>query len=49
MLAVEILREAVDAARYAGPKEVEIFNQDIWYTPGDQVLALTKERYLQHA
>jgi hypothetical protein len=49
VLPVEILREAVDAAGYAGPIEVEIFNQDIWYTPGDQVLALTKERYLQHA
>ena len=43
------IREAVDAAGYAGPIEVEIFNQDIWDTPGDEVLALTKERYLQHA
>jgi sugar phosphate isomerase/epimerase len=40
------LREAVDAAGYAGPIEVEIFNQQIWDTPGDQVLALMKERYL---
>ena len=43
------IREAVDAAGYDGPIEVEIFNQDIWDTPGDEVLALTKERYLQHA
>ena len=43
------IREAVDAEGYAGPIEVEIFNQDIWDTPGDEVLALTKERYLQHA
>ena len=43
------IREAVDAAGYAGPIEVEIFNQDIWNAPGDEVLALTKERYLQHA
>jgi sugar phosphate isomerase/epimerase len=43
------IREAVDAAEYAGPIEVEIFNQDIWNAPGDEVLDLTKERYLQHA
>jgi sugar phosphate isomerase/epimerase len=43
------IREAVDAAGYAGPIEVEIFNQDIWNAPGDEVLDLTKERYLQHA
>jgi sugar phosphate isomerase/epimerase len=43
------IREAVDSAGYSGPIEVEIFNQDIWDTPGDEVLALTKERYLQHA
>jgi sugar phosphate isomerase/epimerase len=40
------LREAVDAAGYAGPIEVEIFNQQIWDMPGDEVLALAKERYL---
>jgi sugar phosphate isomerase/epimerase len=43
------IREAVDAAGYVGPIEVEIFNQDVWNAPGDEVLALTKERYLQHA
>ena len=43
------IREAVDAAGYAGPIEVEIFNEDVWNAPGDEVLALTKERYLQHA
>jgi sugar phosphate isomerase/epimerase len=43
------IREAVDAAGYAGPVEVEIFNEDVWNAPGDEVLALTKERYLQHA
>ena len=39
------IRQAVDAAGYAGPIEVEIFNQDIWDSPGDEVLALVKERY----
>jgi sugar phosphate isomerase/epimerase len=42
------LREAADAAGYSGPIEVEIFNQRIWDTPGDEVLALMKERFLEH-
>ena len=40
------LRAAVEAAGYAGPIEVEILNQALWDTPGDQVLNLMKERYL---
>jgi sugar phosphate isomerase/epimerase len=40
------LREAVDVAGYAGPIEVEIFNQQVWDTPGDQVLELIKARFL---
>ena len=39
------IREAVDEAGYTGPIEVEIFNQDTWNTPGDDTLALMKERY----
>jgi sugar phosphate isomerase/epimerase len=42
------IRKAVEAAGYDGPIEVEIFNQTIWDTPGDQVLQLLKERYLKH-
>jgi sugar phosphate isomerase/epimerase len=40
------LREAVDAAGYGGPIEVEIFNQQIWNTPGEQVLTVMKDRFL---
>jgi sugar phosphate isomerase/epimerase len=40
-------RGAVDAAGYAGPIEVEIFNQQVWDTPGDEVLATIKNRYLK--
>jgi sugar phosphate isomerase/epimerase len=39
------LREAVDRAGYTGPIEVEIFNDAIWAMPGDDVVALLKERY----
>ena len=42
------LREAVDAAGYAGAIEVEIFNQTIWNIPGDELLKLMKERYLSY-
>lgn len=35
----------VAEAGYAGDVEVEIFNQDVWDTPGDQVVATIAERY----
>jgi sugar phosphate isomerase/epimerase len=42
------LRQAVDAADYTGPIEVEIFNQTIWDAPGDETLALMVRRYLEY-
>lgn len=42
------IREAVDAAGYAGPIEVEIFNHTVWATPGGDVLELMKRRYLEN-
>ncbi len=42
------IRKAVEAAGYNGPIEVEIINQSIWDQPGDDVLALMKERYIEH-
>lgn len=41
-------RTAVEAAGYTGPIEVEIFNQQVWDTPGDEVVALMRERYQRH-
>jgi sugar phosphate isomerase/epimerase len=40
------LRGAVEAAGYTGPIEVEIFNQSLWDAPGDEVLAMIRERSL---
>ena len=40
------IRTLVDATGYRGFREVEILNQRIWDQPGDEVLALMKERYL---
>jgi sugar phosphate isomerase/epimerase len=42
------LREAVDAAGYTGRIEVEIFNQKILDSPGDEVLARIAERFREH-
>jgi sugar phosphate isomerase/epimerase len=42
------LRQSADAAGYAGPIEVEIFNRTVNAMPGDDVLALMKDRYRTH-
>lgn len=42
------LREAVDSAGYAGPIEVEIFNEAVWHMPEDEVMELIRRRFLQH-
>jgi sugar phosphate isomerase/epimerase len=42
------LLNAVDAAGYDGPIEVEIFNRAIWDMPGDDVVAAVKERFATH-
>jgi sugar phosphate isomerase/epimerase len=39
------LSEAVDAAGYRGPVEVEIFNDELWSRPGAEALDLIVERY----
>ena len=45
VIEIRRLRKAVDATGYSGPIEVEIFNQAIWDTPGDTILAQITERY----
>ncbi|ONI70591.1 sugar phosphate isomerase [Actinosynnema sp. ALI-1.44] len=42
------LREAVDATGYSGPIEVEIFNQAIWDSPGDEVVDRVIDTYQEH-
>jgi len=41
-------REAVDAAGYAGPVEVEVFHADVWARPGAEVLAASIAGYRDH-
>ncbi|MGW0733648.1 sugar phosphate isomerase/epimerase family protein [Streptomyces sp. NPDC002851] len=41
-------RERVDAAGYAGPIEVELFNEELWAREGRSVLAETLARYKEH-
>jgi sugar phosphate isomerase/epimerase len=42
------LRAAVEQAGYSDLIEVEIFNRALWDMPGDDVLALMKERFILH-
>ncbi|MFE5206916.1 sugar phosphate isomerase/epimerase family protein [Streptomyces sp. NPDC056600] len=42
------LRELVDASGYAGPIEVEIFNEGLWAREGAEVLAEVVDRYAVH-
>ena len=42
------LREAVEAAGYNGPIEVEIFNEEIWKTADGGFLEMVKQRFVEH-
>lgn len=42
------LREAVDATGYTGPIETEIFNDELWATPGPEALRLLLDRFSAH-
>jgi sugar phosphate isomerase/epimerase len=42
------LREAVERAGYAGPIEVEIFNEEVWKNADNGMLELICARYSQH-
>jgi sugar phosphate isomerase/epimerase len=42
------LREAVDAAGYDGPIEVEIFNEEIWKNADDGLLELIQRRFIEN-
>ncbi|MFE9765518.1 sugar phosphate isomerase/epimerase family protein [Streptomyces sp. NPDC005808] len=41
-------RSYVEAAGYAGPIEVELFNETLWARDGREVLAETAARFVQH-
>jgi len=42
------LRAAVDAIGYQGPIEIEIFNQQVWEMPLDEMLPHLKRRFAEH-
>ena len=43
---IKRIRQAVDAAGYTGPIEVEIFNQALWDGSGDDLMKQMVDRYL---
>ncbi|MEH0841051.1 hypothetical protein V6U81_01480 [Micromonospora sp. CPCC 205711] len=42
------LREAVDAAGYTGPVEVEVFDAAFWSRPGPEILAAAVAAHRDH-
>jgi len=42
-------REAVDEAGYTGPIEVEVFSDEVWALPGEEILAGAVAGYLAAA
>jgi sugar phosphate isomerase/epimerase len=42
------LRQAVDAAGYDGPIEVEIFNDELWQSADDGLLPRIQQRFIEH-
>jgi sugar phosphate isomerase/epimerase len=45
---IPALARAVAATGYDGFVEVEIFNKQVWNTPGDKTLSLLVERHREH-
>jgi sugar phosphate isomerase/epimerase len=43
------IRGEIERAGYTGPIEVEIFNESIWERPLDELVRLTKERFVEVA
>jgi sugar phosphate isomerase/epimerase len=42
------LRRAIEATGYAGPIEVEIFNDEIWKNADNELLELIQQRFVEH-
>lgn len=48
VIELRAIRGAVEKAGYRGPIEVEIFNEALWAQPLDEVIQLTKRRFVEH-
>jgi sugar phosphate isomerase/epimerase len=48
VIEIKRLCQAVTAAGYRGPIEVEIFNDELWQLDGHELLRLVKERFLTY-
>jgi sugar phosphate isomerase/epimerase len=47
VIELRAMRQAVDAAGYGGPIEVEIFNDEIWQGADDRLMELMKRRFVE--
>jgi sugar phosphate isomerase/epimerase len=48
VIEIRRLREAVEAAGYRGPIEVEIFNQELWAQPVEEIVRRVAKRFQEH-
>ena len=48
VIELRAIRGAVERAGYRGPIEVEIFNETIWGMPVEELMRLTKERFVEY-
>jgi hypothetical protein len=48
VIELRCLRRSVDQLGFSGPIEVGIFDQILWYEPGNRMLECMKTRYLEH-
>jgi sugar phosphate isomerase/epimerase len=46
VIELRAIRGEVERARYAGPIEVEIFNDSIWKLPVDDIVQVTRDRFI---
>jgi sugar phosphate isomerase/epimerase len=47
VIELRTMRQAVDAAGYDGPIEVEIFNEEIWKNANAGLMELMKRRFVE--
>jgi sugar phosphate isomerase/epimerase len=47
VIEIRRLREAVEAAGYRGPIEVEIFNEKLWSLPSNEIVEIVCSRFLE--
>ena len=48
MIPLRKIRQSIEEAGYFGPIEIEIFNEELWHMPCEELLRICVERYMQY-